>query len=70
MLKERETLIDSHDPSVESRMGSVIQCECGSEVFHLFIIKGHDHPHIQCARCGDVFCPRGGSCDRESKEDA
>jgi len=32
-------------------------CEaCGGELFLIYQIEGHKHPHLQCAECGASYC--------------
>jgi len=42
--------------------GVVAECSCGCPVFYVFQVDGQDHPHLQCRKCGEAFCPSGGEC--------
>lgn len=39
--------------------------DCGSDVFHIFVIEGMAHPHVQCGRCGVSYCPDGNCAKGE-----
>ena len=30
--------------------------DCKGESFLVYTVQGHDHPHLQCARCGVSYC--------------
>ena len=56
-LGSRAVTIRSHLPNVEARSGAISQCpDCDGETWHLWQIDGHEHPHLQCAGCGQVYC--------------
>ena len=40
-------------------------CErCGHDQFFIWVIKGHNHCHFQCARCSSSYCA-GPECAAE-----
>lgn len=47
----------------ETRKADFAVCkECGYDIFMIFEVEGHDHPHFQCCGCGTSFCSVGGEC--------
>ena len=40
----------------------VILCaDCGEGVWHLFLVDGDDHAHLQCVSCDAIYC-EGQTC--------
>ena len=67
-LKSRQVMIKSHRPELEPRGGDIYECPCGCNKFLLWRINSHRSPHLQCVRCGAVFCT-GPECNHEDDED-
>ena len=63
-IKFKDVLLRSHREDIEPRSGQVAVCECGAEVFHIFVVAGQEHLHLQCVECGLAFCPEG-KCEAE-----
>ena len=51
---------------VESSSGpheaDLFVCPCGGETWIMFRVAGQDHAHLQCADCGQSYCPAGSEC--------
>ena len=62
-MKTKPAKIGSHDPRVPPEQGEVCVCEdCGHETWVVFTLRGGAHPHLQCSRCGAVYCQGTGPC--------
>lgn len=54
-LTEKE--VNVSDISGKRHSATLLICpDCKGEAFVVYTVKGHDHPHLQCARCGVSYC--------------
>lgn len=57
-MKSKQTTVKAYDGRLA--MAQAMCCEnCECDIWHVFIIDGHDHPHVQCFDCGASYCPSG-----------
>jgi uncharacterized OB-fold protein len=56
--------IGSHIVGIPDEEGKMALCECGSNAFKVWEIKGDNHIHLECDKCGESYCPAGGTCSR------
>ena len=50
------------DKDGNSHKAVVAYCPCPEphgRLFHAFQLAGHNHWHLQCAECGESYCPQG-----------
>lgn len=67
-IRSRRVVIQSGRPELESRIGYIMQCVCGSDRWLVWILETHQSPHLQCVDCGDVYC-MGEDCGHEEEDD-
>lgn len=62
----RDTIVK--EPSGKEYPAQVAECEiCGGDVFHIFVVNGHNH--LQCANpaCRETYCQ--GGCEEPPPKD-
>lgn len=43
----------------------IICAECQGQSFVIFLLAGHDTPHLQCLGCHTSYCGNSEGCDLE-----
>jgi hypothetical protein len=62
-MKTRQIKIESRADGAKAAAELMICENCGGEVFCIYVIAGHTHPHLQCFECTTTFCAGGPECD-------
>ncbi len=44
------------DGSGTDKQGFLLECPCGGDIFHLFVLQGMSCLHYQCAQCETTIC--------------
>jgi hypothetical protein len=53
---------------IESRLDGIkvdadlMVCTCGCKMLFAYVIRGQNHPHLQCVRCGLSYCADKEDC--------
>jgi len=56
-------------PKGEPVMSDVITCHCGCNVFLVARIRGRDHDHLLCSKCGIAYCDANETACREDYQE-
>lgn len=47
------------DGSGTTKQGFLMECTCGGDIFHAFVLNGMSCLHYQCAQCEVSVCTHG-----------
>jgi transposase-like protein len=61
----RKVIVGFDNASGQANGADLLLCpECEAETFHVYKVQGLDHPHFECALCGNTFC---NLCDDDAQ---